>query len=123
MILNDGAEDMPTDAEPAAARTTDRRIAALTQLAWDGAWAILEAGGPEAQRILDGTFPPLPKPIDVTIDYLRSGRPRDTFARASVQKAGRRVAHVHVDAWQDSRSRPIAILRGNFMMPSNAAQT
>jgi len=92
-------------------------ITAITQLAWDGAWAILETGGAEAERILQGRFPPMPKTVDVTIDYLRSGRPRDTFARARVQKAGRRVAHVHVEAWQDSRSRPIAMLRGNFIMP------
>ena len=95
-------------------------ITALTQLAWDGAWAILEKGGEQAEGILDGRFPPFPKTIDITIDYLRSGRPRDTFARARVQKAGRRVAHVHVEAWQDTRTRPIAMLRGNFLMPSGS---
>lgn len=94
-------------------------ITALTQLAWDRAWSIMEEGGEAADRILDGSFPPVPKTIDITIDYLRSGRARDTFARASVQKAGRRVAHVHVEAWQDSRDRPIAMLRGNFLMPSD----
>lgn len=93
-------------------------ITALTQLAWDGAWAILEEGGDGADRILEGSFPSFPKTIDITIDYLRSGRARDTYARARVQKAGRRVAHVHVEAWQDSRDRPIAMLRGNFLMPS-----
>lgn len=92
-------------------------ITALTQLAWDRAWEILEQGGEEADAILEGTFPPHPKAIDVTIDYLRSGRPRATFARAQVQKSGRRVAHVHVEAWQENRARPIAMLRGNFMMP------
>ncbi len=94
-------------------------ITALTQLAWDGAWSVLEQGGEAADAILEGRFPPVPKTIDITIDYLRSGRPRDTFARARVQKAGRRVTHVHVEAWQDSRSRPIAMLRGNFLMPSD----
>ena len=62
----------------------------------------------------------MPKTIDITIDYLRSGRPRETFARARVQKAGRRVTHVHVEAWQDTRERPIAMLRGNFLMPGGA---
>jgi acyl-coenzyme A thioesterase PaaI-like protein len=94
-------------------------ITALTQLAWDSAWAFLEAGGEEADRILEGSFPPIPKTIDITVDYLRSGRPRDTFARARVQKAGRRVTHVHVEAWQDNRDRPIAMLRGNFLMPGD----
>ncbi|MEL6475971.1 MAG: PaaI family thioesterase [Pseudomonadota bacterium] len=59
----------------------------------------------------------IPKTIDISIDYLRSGRPRETFARAEVQKAGRRVSHVHVIAWQDEKSRPIAMMRGNFLMP------
>ena len=92
-------------------------ITAITHLAWDAAWAILEKGGEDAQRILQGIYPPVPKTIDITIDYLRSGRPRDTFARAKVQKAGRRVAHLHVEAWQENRARPIAMLRGNFLMP------
>ena len=62
-------------------------------------------------------LPPLPKTIDVSVDYLRSGKPRETFARAHVQKAGRRVVHVHVAAWQDAQDRPIAMMRGNFLMP------
>ncbi len=93
-------------------------ITALTQLAWDQAWTIMEAGGAEADDIDEGRFPPMPKTIDITIDYLRSGRPRDTFARARVLKSGRRVANVHVEAWQDARNRPIAMLRGSFLMPA-----
>lgn len=74
-------------------------------------------------RIVDGPeggeeiHPSVPKTIDITIDYLRSGRPRETFARAVIQKAGRRVSHVHVTAWQDDLTRPIAMMRGNFLMP------
>jgi acyl-coenzyme A thioesterase PaaI-like protein len=92
-------------------------ITALMQLAWDQVLAVLDGGGDAAERVLAGAFPPYPKTIDITIDYLRSGRPRETFARATVQKAGRRVANLHVEAWQESRARPIAMLRGNFLMP------
>ncbi|MEM6680200.1 MAG: PaaI family thioesterase [Pseudomonadota bacterium] len=92
-------------------------ITALMQLAWDRVVAEIDAGGPAAEAIAAGRFPAIPKTIDVTVDYLRSGRPRDSFARARVQKAGRRVAHIHVEAWQDERSRPFAMLRGNFLMP------
>ena len=92
-------------------------ITALTQLSWDRVWAILDKGGADAEAVAAGTFPAWPKTIDITIDYLRSGRPRETFSRARVQKAGRRVTHVHVEAWQDTRDRPIAMLRGNFLMP------
>lgn len=95
-------------------------ITALMQLAWQEVLGAMRGGGEPAERIARREFPPLPKTIDITIDYLRSGRPRETFARASVQKAGRRVANLHVEAWQDERARPIAMLRGNFLMPPAA---
>jgi len=94
-------------------------ITALMQLAWDQALSCMEQGGEPAGRIAAGDFPAMPKTIDITVDYLRSGRPREIFARANVQKAGRRVAHLHVQAWQDERARPIAMLRGNFLMPES----
>ncbi len=59
----------------------------------------------------------LPKTINFQIEYLRSGRAEDTFARARVQKQGRRVAYVTVEAWQSERARPIASGAGNFLMP------
>jgi uncharacterized protein (TIGR00369 family) len=58
----------------------------------------------------------LPKTIDVTIEYLRPGRAQTTFARADVRKIGRRIANVHVEAWQEHRATPIAALRGHFML-------
>ena len=75
------------------------------------------AGGDVADAIHAGRFPKSPKTIDFTIDYLRSGRARDAYARAEVQKAGRRVANVRVEAWQDARDRPIAAAHGHFLMP------
>ena len=60
----------------------------------------------------------VPKTIDVTIEYLRPGRPVLTHAHAEVRKAGRRVANVHVEAWQEARTQPIAFLRGHFLIPS-----
>lgn len=58
----------------------------------------------------------VPKTIDITIEYLRSGRAQDTYARAILRKVGRRVANVQVEAWQDSRTQPIAGLTGHFLM-------
>ena len=55
-----------------------------------------------------------PRPIDVTVEYLRSGRPVDTNARAQIKRLGRRVANVQVEAWQEARDRPIAALHGHF---------
>jgi uncharacterized protein (TIGR00369 family) len=59
----------------------------------------------------------LPKPIDLTIDYLRSGKPADAFARATITKHGRRVANVRVDAWQESVERLVAAAHGHFLVP------
>jgi uncharacterized protein (TIGR00369 family) len=60
----------------------------------------------------------LPRPIGVTVEYLRPGRARTTYARAEVKKVGRRIANVHVEAWQDSRSAPIASLHAHFLLAS-----
>lgn len=58
----------------------------------------------------------IPKTIDISIDYLRSGRPAPTFARAHVTKLGRRIANVRVEAWQANRADPIAALHGHFLL-------
>ena len=58
-----------------------------------------------------------PRVIDVSIEYLRSGRPLTTFARAEIKKVGRRIANVHVEAWQDNRARLFAQGTGHFLMP------
>jgi uncharacterized protein (TIGR00369 family) len=50
----------------------------------------------------------LPRTINVTFDFQRSGRPVDTFAVAEVIRAGRRVATVHARAWQDDPKAPVA---------------
>ena len=63
------------------------------------------------------TLPRLPRTIDFTVDYLRSGLPRDAYARAEITRSGRRYASVRVDAWQDDRARPIAQAVGHFLVP------
>jgi len=57
-----------------------------------------------------------PRTIDVTIEYLRPGRALTTYARADVRKVGRRIANVHVEAWQETRASPVAALRGHFLL-------
>ena len=59
-----------------------------------------------------------PRTIGVTVEYLRSGRPRDTFARARVLRLGRRIANVSAEAWQDDADAPIALLHGRFLLPA-----
>jgi len=58
----------------------------------------------------------VPRPINFSIDYLRSAGPRPTRARADIFKLGRRIAHVHVIAWQEERDRPVAAGNGKFLM-------
>lgn len=58
----------------------------------------------------------LPRPINVSMSYLRSGRPVDVHARARIRKAGRRVAHVLAEAWQEDEAQPIASLTAHFLI-------
>ncbi|MGC1304745.1 MAG: PaaI family thioesterase [Caulobacteraceae bacterium] len=60
-----------------------------------------------------------PRPIDITVEYLRSARPVDTFARAQLRRVGRRIANVHVEAWQHTRAAPVATLHGHFKVFSD----
>jgi uncharacterized protein (TIGR00369 family) len=64
-----------------------------------------------------------PKTIDVGFDYLRSGRPRDTFARARVVKIGRRIANVQAEAWQSERASPIAMMHGHFLLAEESGDS
>lgn len=61
----------------------------------------------------------LPRPINVTVAYLRSGRPSDVFAQARISKAGRRVAYVTAEAWQQGRDQPIAVLTAHFLLDAS----
>ena len=67
----------------------------------------------------------LPKTINITVQYLRSGRPVDTVASAVVTKQGRRVVAVRAEAWQEDPKRPIATADAHFLIvpyESKAAQ-
>ena len=62
-----------------------------------------------------------PKSIDFAIDYLRSGRPVETYAACEVLRVGSRVALVQVRCWQKSPEQPITIARGHFLLTEPAA--
>ncbi len=88
-------------------------IAAIIELSWSVIWDDVEHGDVDATSRFK-----LPKTIDFTVDYLRSGLPRDAYARARVTRAGRRYASVHVEGWQDNRSKLFAQATGHFLMPT-----
>lgn len=58
----------------------------------------------------------LPRPIGLTINYLRSGRAVDSYASVSIVKHGRRIVAFEAKAWQDDPARPIASAYGHFMV-------
>jgi acyl-coenzyme A thioesterase PaaI-like protein len=58
----------------------------------------------------------VPRPINFSVDYLRSAGPRATRARAEIVKHGRRIANVRVVAWQDDPAKPVAAGVGNFLL-------
>jgi acyl-coenzyme A thioesterase PaaI-like protein len=58
----------------------------------------------------------VPKPINFSVDYLRSVGPRETRGRAEIVKQGRRIANVRVLAWQDDPAKPVAAGIGNFLL-------
>ena len=70
----------------AAGDRGDRRVAARA------------GGGAPTARI---------KPVNVTVDFMRGGREKDTFARGTVTRLGNRVANVEATAWQDDPAKPI----------------
>ncbi len=96
-------------------------VTAVIELAWAMIWEEIEAAG--------GAEPPadmrlrLPKTIDFTVDYLQTGLPRDAYARARVNRSGRRYASVHVEAWQDNRARLLAQATGHFLMPDDTGSS
>ena len=57
-----------------------------------------------------------PKIIDFSIDYLRGGADRETYAYCEVSRQGGRVANVEIHAWQESRDKPIALARAHFLL-------
>jgi acyl-coenzyme A thioesterase PaaI-like protein len=93
-------------------------VAAIIELSWSLLWEDIEAGRIDPQTIDRSHLPKLPKTIDFSVDYLRTGLPRDAYARARVNRSGRRYASVHVEAWQDNRSRLFAQATGHFLMPA-----
>lgn len=94
---------------------------AIIELAWIDLFKQIELDKMSSDEIAQMPFPTLPKVIDITVDYLSVGRPRDTYARARINRSGRRYASVHVETWQDNRSKLVAQATGHFLMPEKPA--
>src|SRR5829696_1408402 len=77
---------------------------------------LLEFAAFSALRHALGATPAVMKPINVTVDYMRAGHPRDTFAAATIERLGKRVANIEAYAWQKDRDEPIAAAQMNFLL-------
>ncbi|MGC8121872.1 PaaI family thioesterase [Marinobacter sp. VGCF2001] len=58
----------------------------------------------------------MPRIVDFSLDYLRAGLNRETYAECHLTRQGNRVANVMISAWQKSRSQPIATARAHFLL-------
>lgn len=74
------------------------------------------------QLTLQMPQPGLAKIIDFSLDYMRAGLDRDTFATCHISRQGRRVGSCSVLAWQERKSKPIAQARAHFLLDSNESQ-
>mmetsp|Transcript_22683 Transcript_22683/g.37260 ORF Transcript_22683/g.37260 Transcript_22683/m.37260 type:complete len:167 (+) Transcript_22683:440-940(+) len=92
-------------------------VTAVITLSWSYLWEEIENGSLDFDSAQGTRLPRLPKTVDFSVDYLRSGLPRDAYARARVIRSGRRYASVHVEGWQDNRDKLFAQATGHFVMP------
>ncbi|NOD47008.1 MULTISPECIES: PaaI family thioesterase [unclassified Ruegeria] len=92
-------------------------VTAVITLSWEHMFPSIESGEIDAEAIVTDKSIRFPKTIDFTVDYLRSGLPRDAYARAFISRSGRRYASVRVEAWQDNHAKLFAQASGHFLMP------
>jgi len=72
-------------------------ITAIVQLLWTG----------KAQF--------MPRTVNITVDYMRSGRAEPLYGRAIVTKLGRRLSNVRVECWQSDPNKLTAVAVGHFL--------
>ena len=96
--------------------------ASILGLSWHALWSQIEEEHLTLEAI-EKAGVTLPKTIDLSIDYLRPGLARDSYARVRINRSGRRYASVHAEAWQDQRDRLFAQSTGHFLMPENTPNT
>ena len=56
------------------------------------------------------------KPVNIAVEFMRGGTEQRTFAAGRIVRAGRRVAVIDCEAWQDDRSKPIALAQMKILI-------
>jgi uncharacterized protein (TIGR00369 family) len=59
---------------------------------------------------------PALKPVNVTVSFMRGAAEATTYARATIERLGRRIANVEAIAWQDDPAKPVAVAQMNVML-------
>lgn len=82
-----------------------------------GAVAALMEAAALVTVLVDEAQDRFPKPIDFSLDYLRSARAEPLFAACQILRQGRRIAAVRVDCWQgDDRDTLTATGRVHLLL-------
>jgi uncharacterized protein (TIGR00369 family) len=56
------------------------------------------------------------KPVNVTITFMRGAGEKTTYARAIIERLGKRIANIEAIAWQDDPAKPVAQGQINVML-------
>lgn len=56
------------------------------------------------------------KPVNIQVEFMRGGTEQRTFAIGKVTRAGRRVALVNAECWQEDPTKPIALAQMKFLL-------
>lgn len=62
----------------------------------------------------------MPQMMNHAVEYLSSGRPLPTFARAEITRHGHQIANVRTIAWQEDPHAPIAAAHAHFLLVPEA---
>jgi len=57
-----------------------------------------------------------PKPVNITVDYLRPAKARDLYGDAEIVKLGRRIVSVRAMCWQSNRDQLVAQAMCHFLI-------
>lgn len=61
------------------------------------------------------------RPLGITLSYLRTAGACRLHAGATILRAGRRLANMQVQAWQEDKARPVATAFINIALDPSAA--
>ena len=115
------ADRQPAACRPCTAAPPARSSRSPRSWSSPGRWSgrRWRAAGPRPRRSRPGASRRCRRRSTSPWTTCASGLPRDAYARARVNRMGRRYASVHVEAWQDNRARLFAQATGHFLMPQN----